>query len=68
MMAELQGTYLTLKKWKENPKLTKREIGVWYYPENKDEKHDKPFTEVEIESMKKFLEKNNPTAYYQLFN
>lgn len=67
MMIELQGTYLTLKIWKKNPNLTKREIGIWYYPAS-DKQYDKPFSEEEIELMKKFLENNNPTAYHELFS
>lgn len=67
MMAELQGINFILKAWKKNPKLSKREIGGWYYPENDNRSYDEPFTEQEIISMKSFLKKNNPTAYYKLF-
>jgi hypothetical protein len=66
MMAELQGVYLVLKAWKNNPKLTKREIGFWYYPQD-DNQYDRPFNESDILSMKKYLLKNNPTSYYTLF-
>ncbi len=67
MFVELQSAYLVLRAWKENPKSSKREIGVFSHWKDENPKNDKPLTEKEVEVFKKLLRENNPTAYYELF-
>ena len=67
MFAELLCAYLVLKTWKNNPKLTKREIGLAYDWRSSNLENDKPLTEKEVESKKKFLRENNPKSYFELF-
>ncbi len=67
MFIELQATYLILEKWKENPELTKKEIGILSSWKEDKEKNNKPLTKKEVEDMKDFLKKYNPTAYFKLF-
>jgi hypothetical protein len=64
---ELLSTYLRLKKWKENPAASKREMGVvarWLTP---DAANDKPVSDDELVSMKDFLQAHAPTSYRSIF-
>lgn len=67
MFAELQSTYFILMAWKKNSSLTKRQIGVMHHWKDDTEENNKPLTQEEVESMRRFLKKHNPTAYYELF-
>lgn len=66
-MAELQATYLVLKKWNHNPKLTKKEIGVWSHWKDDKMENNFPLSEKEVVDLKEIFLKNNPTEYFKLF-
>lgn len=51
-----QAIDLILKSWAENPKLTKRQIGVWSHWKADDPENDKPSTPEEIQKYKNILE------------
>jgi hypothetical protein len=67
MMIELQATYLVLKKWKQDAAATKREIGVWHHWKEETEGNHLLLTEIEVERMKAFLQRNAPTSYFEIF-
>jgi len=67
MMIELQATYLVLKRWNQNPAATKQQIGIWQLWRQRTEDNDRPLTEVEVERMKAFLQRNAPTSYFEIF-
>ncbi|HRR39329.1 MAG TPA: hypothetical protein P5570_01040 [Candidatus Paceibacterota bacterium] len=67
MFTDLLSTYFILVAWKKNPSLTKRQIGVMHQWKEDTEENNKPLTKDEVEGMKSFLKKYNPTAYYKLF-
>jgi hypothetical protein len=67
MLAEILAAHLVLKAWKQNPAATKREIGVWQHWKQDDEENERPLSEVEVHEMKKFLRRNAPTGYFEIF-
>jgi hypothetical protein len=67
MMIELQATYVTLKRWNQNPAAPKRQIGIWQHWKEETEDNDRPLSEVEVERMKAFLRQNAPTSYSEIF-
>jgi len=46
-----------IKEWEENPKKTRKELGV--VPWDSSYNVDEPLTELEVESLRKYLDKNN---------
>lgn len=56
-----------LEKWKANPSLTKREIGVWSAWKDGEDWMDLPLSDKEVHQMKEFLQRVAPTSYAQLF-
>ena len=67
MFAEIVGAHYVLKAWKRNPTATKREIGVWQHWKLDDEENERPLSESEIQDLKKFLRRNAPTGYFEIF-
>lgn len=67
MFIELQSAYFVLRAWKKNPKLSKREIGVFGQWTDDNPENEKPLTEKEVEGFKKLMRENNPTTYHELF-
>ncbi len=68
MFVEIQKANSILRSWKNDPRLSKREIVKDYgWEDNNDPENNKPLTEKEVKSFKKFLRENNPTGYYELF-
>ena len=64
MLYELMAIHSVLTAWKKNPDLSRRELGKW----SEDSPFiDSPLTESEVEGMKSFLRKHNPTNYHKLF-
>src|SRR3989344_5597980 len=59
-----KGVYWTLRKWAENPKQTKREIGVWNHWKTDDPGNDKPLTLEEVKEMKQILRKSRGKPGY----
>jgi len=66
MMIELHGIYLTLKKWRANPELSRKVVSVFSADKSRD-KADIPFTEQEIVRMKERLKEKAPTSDYTVF-
>jgi len=67
MMIELQAAFLVLKKWKQNPAATKRQIGIWQHWREETEDNHRPLAEVEVERMKAFLRQHAPTSCFEIF-
>lgn len=67
MLIEIQATAMVLKKWRKNPKLTKREIGVWSHWSEDIPKNNLPLSSKEVKDYKDFLKKCNPTSFYNMF-
>jgi len=67
MMIELQATSLVLKRWRENPARTKRQIGIWRHWKAAAENNGHPLSGVEVNQMKTFLRRNAPTSYFKIF-
>jgi len=68
MMAEIQGLHFVLKRWKKNPSLSKREIIRSYgWKKDTDVKNNKPFSQKEIDRLKKELNRLSPAAYKSIF-
>jgi hypothetical protein len=64
MLYEIMAITRVLKAWKENPNLSRREIGGW--SENSPW-IDSPLSESEVERMKSFMRRYNPTSYHKMF-
>lgn len=47
-----QGMDWVLKAWKKNPKLTKRQIGVWYSWKADTKENNQPLSESYIKGLK----------------
>lgn len=62
---EVEKVARVLTEWKSDPKKSKEELGVVPWDEN--DSTDDPLTERELESMKKFLQEHNPSAYEEVF-
>lgn len=56
----LQAISLVLKRWKENPKLTKRQIGVWSHWMTDDPENDKPLASEDVGRYKRILKEKTP--------
>ena len=67
MFAEIVGAHYVLKAWKQNPTATKRQIGVWQHWKVDDEENERPLSESEVQDLKKFLRRNAPTGYFEIF-
>lgn len=67
MFIELQAASFVLKKWKDNPQLTKRQIGGWSHWTTDTPENDKPLTTEEVDRYKKLLLEHAPSNYYKLF-
>lgn len=63
--SESEKVLRVLTAWKENPKLSKKELGV--LPWKDGDSIDNPLTEQELQSMKNFLEKQDKAAFETLF-
>ncbi|MGA8102766.1 MAG: hypothetical protein WB869_11455 [Candidatus Acidiferrales bacterium] len=67
MFAEVLFNTFVLRKWKENPAITKREIGFSHnWLEDKPE-NNLPLSQTEVEKMKKFLRQHAPSSYWKMF-
>jgi hypothetical protein len=67
MFVELMFNYFVLRKWKENPAATKREIGLSYsWKEDRPENH-LPLSRAEVARRKRLLRRHAPSAYRSLF-
>jgi hypothetical protein len=64
---EVMGCNWILEKWKENPTLTKRELGLWGGGKKGGPGTDVPLSEKEVQRMKEFLRRVAPTSYARLF-
>ena len=67
MFIELQGAYFVLRAWKNNPKLSKKQIGIFSHWKDDGPENERPLTEDEVERFKQFLREHAPTSYYELF-
>lgn len=67
IFVELIFNKYVLSKWKENPNLSKREIGFRSDWKDGNPENDKPLSDTEVQRMKNFVRKHNTTAYYELF-
>jgi hypothetical protein len=67
MLYELLAIHSVLNAWKNNPKLSKREIGIWGHWKDENPENDKPISASEVERMKSFFREQNPTKYYKMF-
>ncbi len=65
MFIELQAAYLVLRKWKQTPAATKREIGVWARWLDERDDNRRPLSSREVEQMKTFLRRHAPSSYSQ---
>jgi hypothetical protein len=63
MMLELHAAYLVLTTWKENPTLSKKQIGVWSHWKN----DTRPLTEDEVDGFKRLLREHALTQFRNLF-
>lgn len=52
-----QAITFVLAKWKRNPNLTKRQIGVWSSWSEDTEENNQPLSKSEIKRMKKTLKR-----------
>ena len=55
-----------LKKHKENPDFTKKELGIYYSPIS-EEDLNKKYSIEEINRMKEFLKRVAPLSYYDIY-
>lgn len=62
---ETEKVLKVLTAWKENPKLSKKELGV--LPWEEEDSVDDPLTERELSSMKNFLGKHDKSSFDKLF-
>ncbi len=67
MMVELQATSLVLKRWRENPARTKKQIGIWRHWKEPEASNYQRLSGVEVNRMKMFLRKNAPASYFEIF-
>jgi len=64
---EIQSAYLILRRWKQNPAATKREIGLWAHWKEGREENDRPLSQEEVEKMKALLRDHAPSSFANLF-
>jgi len=64
---EVQLADLVLKKWKDNPQLAKRQIGLWSHWKTEGPENDEPLTTEQVDHYKQVLRKHAPSHYYKLF-
>ena len=62
---EVEKVLRVLTTWKENPQLSKKELGV--LPWQEEDSVDDPLTERELSSMKNFLEKHDKSSFDKIF-
>ena len=62
---ETEKVFKVLTAWKDNPALSKKELGV--LPWEEGDSTDDPLTERELQSMRNFLEKHDKIAFEALF-
>lgn len=67
MFVELQGTYFILKKWKQDPTASKRQIGIRSDWMQEGAGNGHPLSEAEVQRLKEFLRRNAPTSYFEVF-
>jgi hypothetical protein len=67
MFIEIQAAYLVLSKWKQNPAVAKREIGLWAHWRDECEDNRRPLSSVEVEQLKTLLRRHAPASYSKLF-
>ena len=67
MFIEIQCAYFILRRWKETPPATKREMGVWAHWKEEGEENDRPLVSEEVDRMKIFLRRHAPSSYIKLF-
>jgi len=67
MLVEIMSTYYRLKKWKDDPTQTKHQIGVMSRWIEGGEGTNVPLSEGEVDRMKDFLRRVNPTAITNSF-
>jgi len=67
MFIEVQSAYFILRKWKQVPMATRREIGVFAHWMEDDRENDLPLSAEYIHRVKQFLKRYAPTSYYNLF-
>jgi len=65
LVTECQKIIKVLEKWKEDPKRSKKELGVVLW--EKEGNVSEPLTERELASLKNFLQKHGLSAYSELF-
>lgn len=65
-MIDLQALYLTLRKWKANPGLPRKDVSV-LSGHKSGSRANRPFSQKEISRMKAELKKGAPTSYNDLF-
>jgi hypothetical protein len=63
---ELMATVSVLKRWRDNPALTKREIGVWSHWTDGGDEMDVPLTQEEVAQMREFVRRVAPSIYANL--
>ena len=66
-VVQIEQTYLALKKWKDNPNATKKQIGVFSSWLDDHADNHRPLNERELMSMKQYLGQNAPSLYNELF-
>lgn len=67
MFVELLATRLVLQEWKQNPSLTKKQIGLWMHWMEDREENDHALSQAEFGQMKDFLRRHAPTTYFGIF-
>jgi hypothetical protein len=67
MFIEIQAVFLVLRKWKESPAATRREIGIWAHWKEDREENDRPLSPMEVQRMKGFLRRHAPSSFIKLF-
>lgn len=65
LATECEKVINVLEKWKEDPKRSKKELGVAPWEKNGDV--EEPLTKRELESLKNFLKKHSPNDYSERF-
>jgi hypothetical protein len=56
-----------LRKWKQNPSASKREIGCWSHWMEPKAENNLPLSKAEVARMKRFLKKHAPSNYRAIF-
>jgi hypothetical protein len=67
MFAEVMFNFFALRKWKANPRATKRKIGLRLSWKTNTAENRLPLSVKEVRRMKQFLRKHAPSMYQRLF-